>query len=159
MILYDELLAIGQEQPDRHRTVITLWNWLHEHLNDQSLLPHAITDFSQRVKARVNQKLNRSKASMESRNKSDPKLLKLCEDCYEHLSICSTSSRANFFSQAFDVIPAWLIDEYDIWLRRGEPDLEYLRQTQSGASKAEGENMGSKDHGLVKQIMRRLKGA
>ena len=127
VMLYGELL--GANQPGGMAAASqSLWRWLQAHLCDQGLLPESPEAFQALIQRQVKPTLNRSGAGSSSLAEADARLVELCQQTYAAVIAAGPSNRMESFHDSFDLLPGWLVDHYDRWMRQGEPDLEYRRQ-------------------------------
>jgi len=127
VMLYEELLAANQPGGMAMASE-SLWAWLQTHLRDQSLLPATPERFQALIQGQVKLSLNRSQAGSSTLGVADTRLVELCHQAYRAVIAARQSSRMDSFRDSFDLLPGWLVDHYDRWMRQGEPDLEYRRQ-------------------------------
>ena len=127
VMLYGELLDANQPG-DMAAASQSLWRWLQAHLCDQGLLPESPEAFQALIQRQVKPTLNRSGAGSSSIAEADARLVELCQHTYAAVIAAGPSNRMDSFQENFDVLPGWLVDHYDRWMRQGEPDLEYHRQ-------------------------------
>jgi len=127
VMLYEELLAANQPGGMAMASE-SLWAWLQTHLRDQSLLPATPERFQALIQEQVKLSLNRSQAGSSTLGVADTRLVELCHQAYRAVIAARQSSRMDSFRDSFDLLPGWLVDHYDRWMRQGEPDLEYRRQ-------------------------------
>jgi len=127
LLLYEELLAANQPG-GMAMAGESLWRWLEAHLCDQGLLPATPERFQALIQGQVKPSLNRSGAGSSCLAEADARLVELCRQTYGAVIAAEPSSRMDSFRDSFDVLPGWLVDHYERWMRQGEPDLEYRRQ-------------------------------
>jgi hypothetical protein len=128
VVLYKELLEASQ--PCETDTVSrALWGWLNDHLRDRSLLADTAEGFHNLVREQVRPNLNRSQANISTLTGADPRLVQLCQKAYQAVDAAKPVDRLDELPVIFDPMPGWLVDHYERWMRQGEPDLEYVRQT------------------------------
>lgn len=130
LVLYEELLE-ASEGASPNRSLLELKQWLGTHLNPQLVKSKLDSVLAEQIQPGLRRSSSSALNQNEESGATESKFLRaLCTRIYATIRGVSASSRTEGMKQEFNAIPASLIDRYEQILFQGEPDIEYLRNTQ-----------------------------